>query len=77
MRYSSIRVEINFTTTTTTTTTATAAATATATTTTNFGLRLTVSRYPSAHIWDLDLRVAMVACDGHICHHSSTYFYFR
>ena len=40
---------------------------------TNCGLRLRVSRYLFAHIWDL--RLAGAACGGHVCCHSSTYFY--
>ena len=31
-------------------------------------MRLTVSRYPSAHIWDLDAQV--VPCGFHVCIHS-------
>ena len=38
------------------------------------GLRLTVSHYASAQIWNLSFGV--VASGGHVCFHSSTYFYF-
>ena len=38
------------------------------------GLRLTVSPYTSAQIWNLSFGV--VARCSHVCFHSSTYFYF-
>ena len=36
-------------------------------------LRLAISLYPSAHIWDLDSRVVARGC--HVCFHLSTHFY--
>ena len=41
--------------------------------TANRGLRLAISQYPSAHIWDLDSRVVARGC--HVCFHLSTHFY--
>ena len=42
--------------------------------TANRGLRLAISQYPSAHIWDLDSRVVARGC--RVCFRLSTYFYF-
>ena len=42
--------------------------------TANRGLRIAISQYPSAHIWDLDSRVVARGC--HVCFHLSTQFYF-
>ena len=41
-----------------------------------FAVKLTVSRYPSAHIWDLRFAGGNVARGCHVCLHSSTYNYF-